>query len=106
MLGEAEMSCPEATKDSKLNTKNKNKIAENNQYGLPTEGAKEKGQSCGNCVAFDTSERMKDCMDNQNGEVGYCWMHHFMCSAKKWCDTWVEGGPITSDKESYDKQAG
>jgi hypothetical protein len=51
MLGEAEMSCPESTKDSNLNTKNKNKIAENNQYGLPTEGAKEKGQSCGNCVS-------------------------------------------------------
>ena len=43
MLGEAEMSCPEATKDSELNEKNKKKIAENNQYGLPTEEAKEKG---------------------------------------------------------------
>ena len=27
MLGEAEMSCPEATKDSELNEKNKKKIA-------------------------------------------------------------------------------
>ena len=49
---------------------------------------------------------MKDCMDNQTGEVGYCWMHHFMCSGEKWCDTWVEGGPITLDDKSYKKQEG
>jgi hypothetical protein len=102
MLGEAEMNCPDATKDSKLNEKNKKKIAENNQYGL----AKKLGQSCANCVAFDISKRMKDCMDNQTGEVGYCWKHHFMCSGEKWCDTWVEGGPITLDDKSYKKQEG
>ena len=55
-------------------------------------------------VAYDISKRMKDCMDNQTGEIGYCWMHHFMCSGKKWCNTWVAGGPITSDSESYEKQ--
>ena len=104
MLGEAEMDCPKATSDSSLNEKNKEKIAENNQYGLPTEEAKEKGQSCANCVAYDISKRMKDCMDNQTGEIGYCWMHHFMCAGKKWCNTWVAGGPITSDSESYEKQ--
>ncbi|MDB4326367.1 hypothetical protein N9966_00980 [bacterium] len=106
MLGEAEMDCPKSTKDSDLNEKNKKKIADNNQYGLPTKEAKEKGQSCANCVAFDISKRMKDCMDNDSGDVGYCWMHHFMCSGKKWCDTWVEGGPITSDEKSYKKQEG
>ena len=106
MLGEAEMDCPESTMDTDkgtgLNKKNKNKIAKNHEYGSP----KEKGQSCANCVAFDISKRMKDCMKNQTGEVGYCWMHDFMCSGKKWCDTWVEGGPITSDDESYKKQKG
>ncbi len=70
MLGEAEMDCPKATIDSSLNEKNKEKIAENNQYGLPTEEANEKGQSCANCVAYDISKRMKDCMDNQTGEIG------------------------------------
>jgi hypothetical protein len=104
MLGESEMDCPEATTDSKLNEKNKKKIAENNRYGLPTEEAK--GQSCENCVAFDISKRMNDCMGNDSGDVGYCWMHHFMCSGEKWCDTWFEGGPITSDVESYKKQVG
>jgi hypothetical protein len=47
---------------------------------------------------------MKDCMSDNSGEIGYCWMHHFMCSGKKWCDTWVEGGPITKDSVSYEKQ--
>ena len=42
MLGEAEMDCPKSTKDSDLNEKNKKKIADNNQYGLPTKEAKEK----------------------------------------------------------------
>ena len=110
MLGESEMDCPTSTMDTEkgtdLNEKNKKKIAENNQYGLPTKEAKEKGRSCANCVAFDISKRMKNCMDNETGEVGYCWMHHFMCSGKKWCDTWVEGGPITSDDKSYKKQEG
>ena len=106
MLGEAEMSCPEATTDSELNEKNKKKIEKNHKYGSPTEEAK--GQSCANCAAFDISKRMKDCMENQTGEVGYCWMHHFMCSGKKWCDTWFKGedGPITSDDISYKKQEG
>lgn len=103
MLGEAEMECPKATKDSDLNDKNKKKIEDSHQYGLPTEEAK--GQSCANCVAFDISKRMKDCMGNDSGELGYCWMHHFMCSGKKWCDTWVEGGPIKDDKVSYEKQS-
>ena len=48
MLGEAEMDCPKSTIDSALNKKNKEKIVENNHYGLPTE--KVKGQSCDNCV--------------------------------------------------------
>lgn len=104
LLSEAEMECPKSTKDKELNDNNKKKIIETHQYGLPTKDAKEKGQNCGNCVAFDISSRMKDCMGNDSGEVGYCWMHHFMCSGQKWCDTWVKGGPITEDSVSYEKQ--
>lgn len=100
----SDMSCPLATKDSDLNSANKKKTAISNEYGLPTEEAKEKEQSCANCVAFDISERMKDCMGNFNGEVGYCWMHDFMCSGKKWCNTWLGNKPITSNIESYEKQ--
>ena len=104
LLSEAEMECPKATKDTELNDTNRKKIEKTHQYGLPTEEAKEKNQNCGNCVAFDISSRMKDCMSDNSGEIGYCWMHHFMCSGKKWCDTWVEGGPITKDSVSYEKQ--
>ena len=105
ILGESEMDCPEATKNSELNEKNKKKIAIEHQYGEQTEKAKEKGQNCSNCVAFDISPRMKDCMENNTGEIGYCWMHHFMCSGKKWCNTWVEGGPIKGNDVSYKKQS-
>lgn len=105
ILGESEMDCPEATKNSELNEKNKKKIVIEHQYGEQTEEAKEKGQNCGNCVAFDISPRMKDCMENNTGEIGYCWMHHFMCSGRKWCNTWVEGGPIKEDGVSYKKQS-
>ncbi len=104
LLSEAEMECPKSTKDNELNDTNKKKIEKTHQYGLPTEKAKEKNQNCGNCVAFDISSRMKKCMSDNSGEIGYCWMHHFMCSGKKWCDTWVEGGPITKDSVSYEKQ--
>jgi hypothetical protein len=104
LLGEAEMSCPQPTTDSELNTKNKEKTTEDHQYGFPSEEIKEKGQKCGNCIAFDQSPRMEDCMGDKDKELGYCWMHKFMCSEKKWCDTWVEGGPIRSNKVSYKKQ--
>ena len=104
ILGESEMDCPKETKNSDLNEKNKKKIVIEHQYGEQTEEAKEKGQNCGNCVAFDISKRMKDCVGDNTGQVGYCWMHQFMCSGKKWCNTWVEGGPIKEDSTSYKKQ--
>ena len=37
---------------------------------------------CGNCVAFDISPRMLECMrevSDESGHLGYCWMHHFKC---------------------------
>jgi hypothetical protein len=56
---------------------------------------------CGNCVAFDISPRMKECMPGEvsegEGELGYCWMHHFKCHSLRTCDTWAKGGPITDD---------
>ena len=59
---------------------------------------------CGNCVAFDISPRMKECMPGEvsegAGELGYCWMHHFKCASLRTCDTWAFGGPISEDKIS------
>ena len=120
-----EAKCPPATQDLKINTKNRDatikeynycplnvdepgdywkKIAE---YWNTTEEAAKKSV-CANCVAFDISERMKDCMpgetSDKDGELGYCWMHHFKCHSARACHTWAKGGPIDDDKKSLDWQ--
>jgi len=63
---------------------------------------------CGNCVAFDISPRMDECMpgkiSDDSGRLGYCWMHHFKCHSARTCDTWAMGGPIIKDKVSKDWQ--
>ena len=117
--------CPEATQDLELNTKNRNAAikAEHIQYGplnltdedywvraadhwkTNVETAKE--SKCSNCVAFDVSPRMKDCMPGsvqEDGELGYCWMHHFKCHSARTCYTWAAGGPISDDKVSHEWQ--
>ena len=116
-----EMACPLATQDVAINTKNRNATRKNHDYGPlnpaepgdyweklarkwdTTEEAAKKSL-CGNCVAFDISPRMKDCMPGAvskgAGELGYCWMHHFKCASLRSCDTWAFGGPITEDKVS------
>jgi len=89
MLGESEMDCPKATKDLELNTKNRNSAikADHIKYGPlnvdepgdywkdlaehwdTTEDAAKKSL-CGNCVAFDISPRMDDCMPGQVSDKG------------------------------------
>lgn len=117
--------CPKATQDLKLNTDNRNATIEEYHYGPlnPNEPNEEfwqkiadkwdgtpeeaKKSLCGNCVAFDTSPRMKKCMtvvDEQikgPGEFGYCWMHHFKCHSRRTCTTWAAGGPITDNETSF-----
>ena len=119
------MKCPKATKDLELNTKNRDLAAEHIQYGplnvdepgdywsdiakywKTTEKAARKSL-CGNCVAFDISPRMKECMPGEtsddDGELGYCWMHHFKCHSARSCHTWAKGGPIDKDSESHEWQ--
>ena len=77
----AEPECPKASKDVKLNTKNRNKCRKDHDYGPmnPLEDSEKywkvmakkwkgatteeaQNQRCGNCVAFDISSRMKKCM--------------------------------------------
>ena len=64
---------------------------------------------CGNCAAFDKSPDMLDCIAKgigtepgsdpmstiDAGDLGYCKFLKFKCAAKRTCDAWVEGGPIT-----------
>jgi hypothetical protein len=115
-------SCPRATQDLKVNTKNRNHAikAEHIEYGplnLSDEGYWEhiaehwkttvdvaKKSICGNCAAFDISPRMEKCMPGQledpEGRLGYCWMHDFKCHSARTCYTWAAGGPITEDSIS------
>ena len=123
-------SCPKATQDLELNTKNRNSSikAEHIQYGplnLSDEdywvrAAKHwnttpevaKKSKCGNCTAFDVSPRMLDCLpgpvsepiEDKEGKLGYCWMHHFKCHSARTCYTWAAGGPISKDDVSYEWQ--
>ena len=121
----AETSCPLATKDIELNTENRDATIKNFNYGPlnvsepgdywediaeywnTTEEAARKS-NCGNCVAFDISPRMEECMPGQvsddSGRLGYCWMHNFKCHSARTCRTWAKGGPITKDSVSYDWQ--
>ena len=61
-----------------------------------------------NDSAFDVAPRMQECMpgetSDKDGELGYCWMHHFKCHSARTCRTWAKGGPITKDDVSHDWQ--
>lgn len=124
----AENGCPLATQDLELNTKNRNAAiqAEHIQYGplnvkMPGDyyekiakfwktsvDAAEK-TLCNSCAAFDISPRMLECMpgelEDEDGYLGYCWMHKFKCHSARTCRTWAGGGPIKSDEvsKSWDK---
>ena len=125
MRNEQKMECPPATQDVALNTKNRNATRDNHMYGplnvkepgdyweklakrwkTTLEAAKK--SKCGNCVAFDISPRMDECMpgsvSDESGRLGYCWMHHFKCHSARSCDTWATGGPIKEDDKSYQWQ--
>ncbi len=124
-LYEAAMACPLPTQDLKLNTRNRNSAikADYIKYGplnLTDKGYWElaadhwnttvevaKESKCKNCVAFDISERMLECMPGSvqdGGYLGYCWMHNFKCHSERTCYTWAAGGPIDTDKVSYEWQ--
>jgi len=124
--GSVGMSCPVATQNLEVNTRNRNKAIKSDWirycpanvdkpancytdlarfWNTSVEAVK--GMKCGNCVAFDTSPRMRDCMQvvsDKDGDFGYCWMHHFKCHSARTCRTWAKGGAITTDEKSYEWQ--
>ena len=120
-----DFACPAPTQDLKLNTKNRNSAiqAKEIQYGpmnledesywvklakfWKTKPDVAKKSKCSNCVAFDISPRMEKCMPGsiqEDGRLGYCWMHNFKCHSERTCYTWAAGGPISEDSVSYDWQ--
>ena len=72
-----------------------------------------KSSRCGNCAAFDITEKTLDCIAKgigddggsedpfdviKAGNLGYCRFLKFKCAAARTCNVWVVGGPLTDDK--------
>ena len=117
------LACPAPTQDLELNTRNRDEAIEAThvQYGpmnlsdgsywaraaehwnTTLEVARE--SRCGNCVAFDVSPRMLECLpgpvseptEDEEGKLGYCWVNHFKCHSARACYIWAAGGPISTD---------
>jgi len=119
--------CPTATQDIATNLKNRQKAIDTamygpldiknpgdywkniaNEWGVDEETAK--GETCGNCAAFNISRRMLDCIAEgikggdvttdewdviEAGDLGYCEIFKFKCNGNRSCFSHIDGGPIT-----------
>ncbi len=97
-------SCPVPTKNLKMNAQNKAIAKEQYQYQL----AQGENQ-CGNCRFFDVRSGVRDCIrdglaaqgidltSEELAQRGYCRALDFTCGSSKWCNQYVEGGPIQDD---------
>ena len=127
ILEAVEKGCPPATQSIDINLRNRQKAIDEYGYGPLNpndENAKfwqkkmdmwqldtvadAKDALCGNCAAFDVTERMLDCIAQgigaepgsdpydtvDAGDLGYCKFLKFKCAARRTCDAWVEGGPV------------
>ena len=132
-LAEKEDDCPDATQDIKLNLKNRQKAINEHGYGPPDpsqpndkfwlkkmkmwkvdELSEVKNMLCGNCAAFDITTKTLDCIESgigggaeetiNAGKLGYCKFLKFKCAAKRTCDAWVTGGPITDKKNKKEEK--
>jgi len=70
-----------------------------------------KKQRCGNCILFVRSPRIIACIEGalgnevgntamdivDAGKIGYCEAFDFKCHSMRTCDSWVVGGPTTTD---------
>jgi hypothetical protein len=93
------INCPTACKSPDLQAANENAAIQNSNY-RESEG----GPGCEGCALFDVSNRMKKCIDNNSNKEGYCWSNYFKCKKGMTCDSFQEGGPITSDAASEELQ--
>ena len=120
-------SCPIATQDIKTNLANRQTAVDDANYGPanpnePNEDywkakadefqgdvATAKKMLCGNCAAFNQTNKLLGCIKKGIGEdanevaiggdLGYCEIFDFKCAAKRTCDAWIVGGPITDKKQ-------
>jgi hypothetical protein len=82
--------CPIATQDVETNEENSRYAIKDHQYGP----AVNPDESCGVCAYFNITPSMQQCMKDDSGEVGYCQLLKFMCSASNSCSAWEAGGPM------------
>jgi hypothetical protein len=115
--------CPEATQNIEINLANRQTAIDKAMYGpldiknpgdywekiaakwgVPVEEAK--GETCGNCAAFNITQTMLNCIAEgisgdsawdviEAGDLGYCEFFKFKCNANRSCSAHVDGGPIT-----------
>jgi len=136
MMTESDQSCPIATQDITVNLKNRAKAITTAAYGpenpnLPNdkywqkmadewdvsvEDAKK--SRCGNCAAFNVSQKMKDCIAQGIGneadpwgtielaDLGFCEVFDFKCAANRSCRAWIVGGPNTGEAKDEGEYEG
>jgi hypothetical protein len=118
--------CPVATYDIDVNLKNRQKAIDEYHYGpanpeVPDNYWKDaakrwnitektaKTMLCGNCAAFDVSDKMWACIEDgikgneknadamatiHKADLGYCNFLHFKCAGTRSCTAFVTGGAI------------
>ena len=100
MGGGTSMDCPEASMNPQLDASNKQASISDASVSYTDVGGTSE-QACGNCNAFDVSQRMQQCIQDSTSQRGYCWTNSFVCSAAGICNKWKFGGAITDDQTSY-----
>jgi hypothetical protein len=130
LLIEAKTGCPIATQDIHVNLKNRQHAIDEYFYGPANpdnpgkywkdaakrwkiDEATAKTMKCGNCAAFDVSDKMWACMQKgiesneknidalatiEKADLGYCNFLHFKCAGTRSCTAWVTGGAL-DDKD-------
>ena len=94
-------SCPLPTQDAELNAENREIAVDEAHYREPNSSAAFRAdQVCGSCAAYNQTEDMLECIGDESRNTGYCQIWKFVCESDNTCDSWAEGGPITSDKQT------
>lgn len=118
--------CPAATLNTHLNIKNRQHAIDEYHYGPANPKVPEKHweklaglwdikvetaktMMCGNCSAFDISDKMRGCIEKgiagkeqgveamatiEKADLGYCNILHFKCAGTRSCSLWLTDGPL------------
>jgi hypothetical protein len=91
-------SCPLPTQDSDLNEENMTAAVDEYNYSKCTNVDK----CCATCSMYNQTDEIKECIEDDSGDTGYCQLLKFVCKSENTCSEWVEGEAITSNpQEEY-----